>query len=122
MGFLIRVLVNGGAILLAARLVPGVAVTSFTAAFIAGLVLAVINAIVRPILVFLTFPITLVTLGLFIFVLNAFCFWLVSVFVPGLIVRGFWAALLGALIVSLVSWVLTAFLSDTGRVAYYRSR
>ena len=122
MGFVIRVLVNGAAILLGAYLVPGVAVRSVTSALIAGLVLALINAIVRPILVFLTLPLTLVTLGLFIFVLNAFCFWLASVFVPGLTVRGFWAAVLGALIVSVVSWITTAFLSDTGRVAYYRRR
>ena len=122
MGFLIRILVNGAAILLAASIVPGVAVRSVTSALVAGLVLALINAIVRPILMVLTLPITLVTLGLFIFVLNAFCFWLASVFVPGLTVVGFWAALLGSLIVSLVSWILTAFLSDTGRVAYYRSR
>jgi putative membrane protein len=122
MGFLIRVLVNGAAILLAASVVPGVAVRSVTSALIAGFVLALINAIVRPILVFLTLPITLLTLGLFIFVLNAFCFWLASVFVPGLTVEGFWAAFLGALIVSVVSWLSTAFLSDTGRVAYYRSR
>ena len=122
MGLLIRVLVNGAAILLAASVVPGVAVRSVTSALIAGLVLALINAIVRPILIFLTLPITLLTLGLFIFVLNAFCFWLASVFVPGLTVHGFWAAFLGALIVSVVSWILTAFLSDTGRVSYYRSR
>ena len=122
MGFLIRVLVNGAAILLAASIVPGVAVRSVTSALIAGFVLALINAIVRPILVFLTLPITLVTLGLFIFVLNAFCFRLASVFVPGLSVHGFWAAFLGALIVSVVSWILTVFLSDTGRVSYYRSR
>jgi len=122
MGFVIRVLVNTAAILLAASVVPGIGVRSVTSALIAGFVLALINAIVRPILVVLTLPITLVTLGLFIFVLNAFCFWLASVFVPGLAVHGFWAALLGALIVSVVSWILTAFLSDAGRVAYYRSR
>ena len=122
MGFVIRVLVNGGAMLLAASIVPGVSVRSVTTALIAGLVLALINAIVRPILVVLTLPITLLTLGLFIFVLNAFCFWLASVFVPGLRVHGFVPALLGSLIVSVVSWVLTAFLSDSGRVAYYRSR
>ena len=116
MRFLIRVLVNGAAILLAAYLVPGVAVRSPATAFIAGLVLALINAIVRPILVFLTFPITLLTLGLFIFVLNAFCFWLASVVVPAFTVHGFWAALLGALIVSVVSWISNAFLSES-RVA-----
>jgi len=120
MGFVIRVLVNTAAILLAAHLVPGVRVSSLTTALVAGLVLGLINAIVRPVLVFLTLPLTLVTLGLFLFVLNAFCLWLTSVFVPGLVVQGFWAALLGALIVSFVSWVLTAFVSDTGRLVYYR--
>jgi len=87
---------------------------------IAGLVLGIINAIVRPVLVFLTLPLTLLTLGVFLLVLNAFCLWLTTVFVPGFQVDGFWAAFLGALVVSCVSWVLTAFLSDSGRVSYYR--
>ena len=121
MGFVIRVLVNAAAILLAAHVVPGIAVRSFTAALIAGLVLGLINAIVRPILVVLTLPFTLVTLGLFLLVLNAFCLWLTAVVVDGFTVLGFWAAFLGALIVSVVSWILTAFVSDTGRVRYYRS-
>jgi putative membrane protein len=121
-GFVIRVLVNTGAILLAAHLVPNLHVDSLTTALIAGLVLGLVNAIVRPILVFLTLPLTLLTLGLFLLVLNAFCLWLTSVFVPGFKVDGFWPAFLGALIVSFVSWILTAFLSDSGRVAYYRRR
>jgi putative membrane protein len=122
MGFLIRVIVNGACILLAASIVPGLSVRSVTSALIAGLVLGLINAIVRPVLVFLTFPLTLLTLGLFLLVLNAFCLWLTSLFVPGLEVQGFWAAFLGALLISLVSWVLTAFVSDRGRVRYYRYR
>jgi putative membrane protein len=119
-GLVIRVLVNAGAIMLAAYLVPGLQVRSLATALIAGLVLGLVNAIVRPVLVILTLPLTLVTLGLFLLVLNAFCLWLTSVFVPGFTVDGFWAAFLGALIVSLVSWILTAFVSDSGRVAYYR--
>jgi putative membrane protein len=119
-GVVIRVLVNTGAILLAAHLVPGLSVSSLTTALIAGLVLGIINAIVRPVLVFLTLPLTLLTLGLFLLVLNAFCLWLTSVFVPGFSVAGFWPAFLGALIVSVVSWILTAFLSDSGRVSYWR--
>ena len=122
MGFVIRVLVNAAAIVLAANVVPGLQVQSLTTALIAGLVLGVINAVVRPVLVVLTLPFTLLTLGLFLLVLNAFCVWLTSVFVPGFTVHGFWAAFLGGLIVSVVSWVLTAFLSDSGRVAYYRRR
>jgi putative membrane protein len=122
MGFLIRIIVNGACILLAASIVPGLAVRSVTSALVAGLVLGLINAVVRPVLVFLTFPLTLLTLGLFLLVLNAFCLWLTSVLVPGLQVDGFWAAFLGALLVSLVSWILTAFVSDSGRVRYYRYR
>jgi putative membrane protein len=122
MGFVIRVLVNAAAILLAANIVPGLHVRSLTTALIAGLVLGLINAVVRPVLVLLTLPFTLLTLGLFLLVLNAFCLWLTSVFVRGFEVHGFWAAFLGALIVSFVSWVLTAFVSDRGRVEYYRGR
>jgi putative membrane protein len=116
-GFVLRVLINAAAIWVAARVVPGIGVRSLTAALVAGLVLGIINAIVRPVLVVLTLPLTLVTLGLFLFVLNAFCLWLVSVVVDGFVVRGFAAALLGSLLVSLVSWVLTAFVSDRGGFA-----
>jgi len=112
MGFVIRVLVNAGAILLAAHLVRGFQVQSLTTALVAGVVLGLINAIVRPILVFLTFPFTLLTLGVFLLVLNAFCLWLTSVFVPGFVVHGFWPAFLGALIVSIVSMALTLLLRD----------
>ncbi|HEY3068356.1 MAG TPA: phage holin family protein [Methylomirabilota bacterium] len=115
MGFLLRVLVNTATIYLAASLVPGIHVTGLAPALGAGLVLGLINAIVRPILVVLTFPLTLLTLGLFLFVLNAFCLWLTSAFVPGFTVTGFGAAFVGALVISLVSWVLTAFVSDAGR-------
>ena len=118
MGFIIRVVVYTLALLLIAqlRLVRGIGLDGLTSALVAGLVLGIINAVVRPILVVLTFPITLLTLGLFLLVLNAFCLWLVSVFVPGFHVTGFWAAFWGALLVSVVSWILTALISDSGRV------
>jgi putative membrane protein len=99
----------------AAQLVSGIAVSGVTPLLLAALVLGLINAVVRPILVILTLPLTLITLGLFIFVLNAFCLWLTSRIVPGFEVHTFGSALLGALVVSLVSWLLTAFVSDTGR-------
>ena len=119
-GFLIRILANALAILLAAYVVPGVRVDGFTSALLAGLVLGLINAIIRPILVFLTFPITLLTLGLFLLVLNALCFWFAAAVVGGVHVRGFLPAFLGALIVSIVSWLVTAFVSDSGRIASLR--
>jgi putative membrane protein len=116
MGFLARVLVNALAIYLAAAVVPGVEITGVLAALVAGLAFGLVNAFVRPVLLVLTLPLTLLTLGLFLFVLNAFCFWLTSALVKGFDVHGFWAALFGALLVSVVSWVLTAFVSDRGHV------
>lgn len=115
MGFLLRLVVNAAALWVAAQLVPGIVVTGFTPLFLAALVLGLINAVVRPILLILTLPLTLVTLGLFIFVLNAFCLWLTSRIVPGFEIHTFGAALLGALVVSIVSWLVTAFVSDAGR-------
>ena len=115
MGFLLRLVVNAAALWVAAQLVPGIVVAGFTPLLLAALVLGLINAIVRPILLVLTLPLTLLTLGLFIFVLNAFCLWLTSRLVPGFEVQTFGAALLGALVVSIVSWLLTAFVSDGGR-------
>ena len=111
------------ALLVAAYLLrPGIQLDGLASALVAALLLGLVNAIVRPILVVLTFPITLLTLGLFLLVLNAFCLWLVSVFVPGFHVAGFWPAFWGALIVSVVSWILTALISDRGRVEVIERR
>jgi putative membrane protein len=114
-GFVIRLVVNAAALWVAAQLVSGFVITGVTPLILAALVLGLINAIVRPILLILTLPLTLVTLGLFLFILNAFCIWLTSRLVPGFEVHTFLAAVLGALVISLVSWIVTAFLSDTGR-------
>lgn len=122
MGFLIRALVNGFAIYLIAQIVPGISVSSVLAAVGAGLVLGLINAVVRPILIVLTLPVTLVTLGLFLFVLNAFCLWLTSELVKGFEVHGLWPAIFGALLISVVSWLLSAFISDGGRVVMITHR
>src|ERR1700682_1404386 len=108
MYFLIRLVANMAAIFAAAYFLPGIQYSGGVALLVAGLVLALVNAIIRPILVILTLPITLVTLGLFIFVLNGFCLWLTASLVPGFEVHGFWTAVLGALIISLVSWLVSA--------------
>jgi putative membrane protein len=115
MGFVLRILVNAAALWVAAQLIPGITLRDLTSTLLAALVLGIINAFVRPILIVLTLPVTLLTLGLFIFVLNAFCLWLTSRLVPGFVVDGFAAALLGALVISVASWLLTAFVSDAGR-------
>ena len=116
MGFLIRAVVNALAIWLATEIVPGLEAGSVTTVVVAALVLGLVNAIVRPVLLVLTLPLTLVTLGLFLFVLNALCLWLTSAVVPGFDVRGFWPAFWGALIVSALSWIVNGFVSDRGRV------
>ena len=115
MGFLLRVLVNILALVLAASVVPGIRLDGVLPAVAAGLLLGLVNALVRPVLLILTLPITLVTLGLFLFVLNGFCLWLVASVVRGFHVAGFWSAVLGALCVSVVSWIVTALVSDAGK-------
>ena len=112
MRFLMRLALNGIAIVIAAWFVPGVHVTGFAPALIAGVLLGFVNAIVRPLLLILTFPFTLLTLGLFIFIVNAICFGLTAAMVPGFNLDGFLAAFLGALVVTIVSWLLSAFLPD----------
>ena len=122
MGFLVRLLANTLAILAAAYMLPGIEVSGGLSLLAAALVLALINAFVRPVLLFLTLPFTLVTLGLFIFLLNAFCLWLTSLLVKGFDVHGFWTAVFGALLISIVSWAVTALLSDRGQVVVITRR
>lgn len=110
MTLIARWIVNAAALLLIAYLYPGVQVSSFFAALVAALVLGLVNSVVRPILVILTLPVTLLTLGLFLFVINALLFWLVAELVQGFTVTGFWAALVGSILYSLItlvtSWLL----------------
>ena len=112
MGFLLRVLLNGLAIVAAAFFVPGMSVTGPVPALIAGLVLGLVNALVRPILVILTLPFTLITLGLFLLVVNTICLALTAALVPGFSISGFLAAFVGALLVTIVSWILSALTRD----------
>jgi len=121
-GFLFRVIVNALAIVLAAAIVPGVRIDGFLTALGAGLVLGLVNAVVRPVLLVLTLPITLLTLGLFLLVLNGLCLWLVAVVVAGFHVAGFWSAIGGALVVSAVSWLVTAVVSDSGQIVVITRR
>ena len=114
MKLLVVWLVNTVALLGVAYLMPSVRVDSFTTALIAAAVLGLANAIVRPILVLLTLPVTLVTLGLFLFVLNALLFWLVAEIVGGFRVTGFVAALVGSILYSLIT-LLTSWLLIPGR-------
>jgi putative membrane protein len=98
LSLLLRWIVNAGALLLVAYLYPGVHVQDFVTALVAALVLGLVNALIRPILVILTLPVTLLTLGLFLFVINAALFWLVAELVSGFAVSGFWAAFVGSIL------------------------
>ncbi|MBM3301762.1 MAG: phage holin family protein [Deltaproteobacteria bacterium] len=105
MRLLINWVILTAAILLAAYLIPGVRVRSLGSAFIAAAVLGIINVFIRPIAIFLSIPLIVVTLGLFTFIVNALLLWLAAAITPGFEVRSFWAALLGALVVSIVSYL-----------------
>jgi putative membrane protein len=106
MKILLRWFLLAAALLLVTYLYPAVAVTSFAAALWAALVLGLLNTLVRPVLVLLTLPVTLVTLGLFLFVINALMFWAAAKMLDGLEVTGFGAALIGSLIYSLCGLVI----------------
>jgi putative membrane protein len=101
--FLVHVLIVAVALYVTAWILPGVAADSIPALLVAAVVLGIVNAILRPILVVLTLPVTIVTLGLFYLVVNGLCFWLMSKIVPGFSVTSFGWAILGALVVGLIS-------------------
>jgi putative membrane protein len=110
MHFLIRVIVNAIALMIVAYFLPGVSVTGFIGALIAAFVLGIVNAILRPILILLTLPIQIVTLGLFTFVINGVLFYWVGHLNLGLVVNGFWPAFWGAIVLGIVSFVLSSLL------------
>jgi putative membrane protein len=101
-------LINAVALIAVAYLMPSITVSSFGTALAAALVLGLINAVVRPVLVLLTLPVTILTLGLFIFVLNGLLFWMVGSWLEGFGVGGFWSGVFGAILFSIVSWLLSA--------------
>jgi putative membrane protein len=112
MGLLISLLLNALALIITAYIVPGFKVDAFTSALLAAIVLAVINTFIKPILLLLTLPLTVITLGLFIFVVNAIVLRLTTLFVPGFMVDGWLAAILGAIVLSVVSTILSMLVKD----------
>jgi putative membrane protein len=103
-------LINAVALFFVPYLMSSITVDSFVTALIAALVLGLINTIIRPLLILLTLPATVLTLGLFIFVINGLLFWFVGSFVTGFHVGGFWPAVGGAILYSIISWALSAIL------------
>jgi putative membrane protein len=115
-GFWVRLLITACGLMLAAWLLDGIHLDGLLPLFLAALVLGVVNAIVRPVMLILTLPITLVTLGLFLFVLNGAMLGLSALIVPGFIIDGFWTALFGAIIVSFTGMLANWFIGPKGHV------
>ncbi|HRP34731.1 MAG TPA: phage holin family protein [Gammaproteobacteria bacterium] len=114
-GFLVRMLITAVSLWLAALLVPGMDLHGVGTVLGAALLLGIVNAFVRPVVVLLTLPLTILTLGLFLLVVNAMMLGLVSVMFAGFTLGGFWSAMLGAVFVSFFSWLGSAFIGRNGR-------
>lgn len=115
-GLLIRFAVTGVAVLLASAIIPGIEVESASAGLAAVIVLAILNALVRPILYLFSLPFIVLTLGVFMVVINALLLLLVAFLVKGFVVTGFWSSIGGAILISLVSGVLNLWVSEQGRM------
>lgn len=115
MGFLIRMAITAAGLWLADRWISGITIDEPATLVWAALLLGVVNALVRPIAIFMTFPITLLSLGLFLWVINGAMIGLVAWFLAGFQVDGLWSAMLGSLIVGLTGWIGNAFISESGR-------
>ena len=113
MSFLLQWLVSGVAIIITAYLLPGVALEGFLAALVTALVLGLVNAIIRPILILLTLPLNILTLGLFTLVINALLIMLAASIVPGFAVQGFWWALLFGIVLAIVNFALSPLLKSS---------
>ena len=119
-GFVYRLLITALGLWAASAIVPGVSFRSWQTLLIAALLLGIVNAVVRPILLFLTFPITILTLGLFILVVNGISLKLVAWLLPGFTLSGLGAAILGSIVVGLTSWCASAFVGGSGRIERFR--
>jgi putative membrane protein len=117
-GIFLRWLILTGAIIIASYLLDGIRVSSFFSAFFAAAMLGLLNAFFRPIVIILTLPINILSFGLFTFLINALMLKMASGVIPGFDVSGFWSALFGSLLISLVSWVLSSFINEQGTVQY----
>lgn len=115
-GFIIRCLISALGLWLASLLLDGISVSGAGVLLGAGLLLGIVNAVIRPVMIILTLPFTIITLGLFLFVVNAMMLGLVAWFLDGFAISGFWAALGGSIIISLTSWVASWYIGPKGKV------
>lgn len=110
MRLLVRWLLSAGALMLVAFYIPGISITNFYAAIVAALVLGLINALIKPVIIILTLPFNILTLGLFTLLINTACFWLASTVVKGFGVAGFWPAFWGAFAMWIINWFIGSLL------------
>lgn len=115
-GFIIRVLIVAVGLWLASKIIPGVEISDGTSLLLAALVLGIINAIVRPVVVIMTLPLTILTLGLFLLIINAAMVSLTAWMLDGMTVAGFWSALFASIVVAVTGWIGSSFIGDKGRV------
>ncbi len=117
-GIFLRWLILTFSIIATSYLIDGIQVSGFLSAFFAAAILGILNAFFRPILLILTLPVNILSLGLFTFVINAIVLMMVSGMISGFEVYGFWSAVFGSFLISLVSWLLTSFIGERGTVQY----
>ena len=117
-GLFIRWLILTAAIMFASYVLDGIQVKGFFTALFAAAILGILNAFFRPILIILTLPINILSLGLFTFIINAMLLKMASGVISGFQVYGFWSAVFGSLLISLVSWALSSFINEQGRMEY----
>jgi len=119
-GFLVRLLITALGLWVADQLLPGIVITGTGSLIVSALLLGFVNALIRPIIFILPLPLTIMTLGLFILIVNGISLALVAWLVPGFHVAGLWSATWGAIIVSLTSWVASHFVGSSGRIERMR--
>jgi len=119
-GFFLRWFILTSAIAVTSYLLDGIQVSSFSSAVFAAALLGILNAFFRPILIIVTLPINILSLGLFTFVINALLLIMVSGIISGFDVRGFWSAVFGSVLISVVSWLLNSFINERGTVKYIK--
>jgi putative membrane protein len=119
-GFFFRLLITALGLWAAATIVPGVQIVGWGNLVVAALLLGIVNAVIRPVILILTLPLTVLTLGLFILVVNGISLALVAALMPGFTLSGLLAAILGSIVVGLTSWFGSAFVGGSGRIERYR--
>ncbi|HYK82043.1 MAG TPA: phage holin family protein [Gemmatimonadales bacterium] len=119
-GFVFRLVITALGLWAAAKIVPGVTLDGWGTLLVAALLLGIVNAVIRPIILILTLPLTVLTLGLFILVVNGISLALVAWVLPGFHIAGLGAAILGSIVVGLTSWFASTFVGGSGRIERYR--